>query len=144
MQHPLSKEYKENNSNDLVRKAIDGNSEALSEIIKIHQPFIYNVAWKMCHDPNDAEDLTQEVLIKIITKLAQFSFRSSFRTWLYRIVVNEFLQTKRRKGETQFSSFEDYGNKLDNVPNTDLTIEEELSQRTAITLHFGRKFWDRS
>ncbi len=128
MRHPLSKDYSDKDSKDLVQKAISGDKEALNDLIKVHQPFIYNVAWKMCHDPTDADDLTQEVLIKIITKLAQFSFKSSFRTWLYRIVVNEFLQSKRRQGETQFSSFEDYGDRLDAVPNAELTIEEELSQ----------------
>ncbi|MEM8908730.1 MAG: RNA polymerase sigma factor, partial [Bacteroidota bacterium] len=58
--------------------------------------------------------------------LSQFNFKSSFRTWLYRIVVNEFLQSKRRKGETQFTSFEDYGERLDAIPNPDLTQEEAI------------------
>ena len=81
----------------------------------------------MAHDPNDAMDLTQETLLKVITKLAQFNFKSSFRTWLYRIVVNEFLQSKRRKMEKVVTSFEEYGNQLDSIPNPDLTTEEEIT-----------------
>ena len=126
MNFPFSKAYTDKEQHQLVQKAIGGDREALNEIISFHQPFIYNVAWKMCHDPVDAQDLTQEVLIKVITKLGQFSFKSSFRTWLYRIVVNEFLQTKRRKGEQQFTTFEDYGERLDQVPNPDLSIQEEI------------------
>ena len=80
----------------------------------------------MVHDPQDAKDLTQEVMIKVITKLSQFSFKSSFRTWLYRIVVNEFLLTKRKNREDRFPSFQQYGEQLDAVPNPDLTIEEEI------------------
>ena len=80
----------------------------------------------MVHDPHEAKDLTQEVLIKVITKLSRFEGKSAFRTWLYRIVVNEFLQTKRRAAEDRFSSFEDYGEQLDAVPNPDLNSEEEL------------------
>ena len=81
----------------------------------------------MAHNPNDAMDLTQETLLKVITKLSQFNFQSSFRTWLYRIVVNEFLQSQRRAGEARFTSFEDYGEKLDAIPNPDLTREEEIA-----------------
>ncbi len=127
MQFPFSKSYSDTEQQNLVKQAINGNKESLSEIISFHQPFIYNVAWKMCHNPIDAQDLTQEVLIKVITKLGQFNFKSKFRTWLYRIVVNEFLQSKRRKSEAQFSDFDDYGERLDQVPNPELSIEEEIS-----------------
>ncbi|WP_396592005.1 RNA polymerase sigma factor [Allomuricauda sp. R78024] len=129
MQFPFSKSYLDTEQQNLVKQAIDGNKESLSEIISFHQPFIYNVAWRMCHNPIDAQDLTQEVLIKVITKLGQFNFKSKFRTWLYRIVVNEFLQSKRRKGEAQFSDFDDYGERLDQVPNPELSIEEEISHQ---------------
>jgi len=91
MKNPFSNAYSDSEHRQLVKEAVDGDKEALNKIIQIHQPFIYNVAWKMSHDPVDADDLTQEVLIKVITKLGQFSFKSNFRTWLYRIVVNEFL-----------------------------------------------------
>ncbi|MFS4491935.1 RNA polymerase sigma factor [Maribacter sp. 2308TA10-17] len=126
MEFPFSKSYSDTEQQNLVKQAIDGNKESLNEIIRFHQPFIYNVAWKMCHNSIDAQDLTQEVLIKVITKLGQFNFKSKFRTWLYRIVVNEFLQSKRRKGETQFSDFDDYGKRLDQVPNPELSIEDEI------------------
>lgn len=129
MHHPLSKNYQEAENRTLVEQALAGNKKALTQLIQQHQPFIYNVAWKMCHDSNDAHDLTQEVLIKVLTKLGQFNFKSAFRSWLYRIVVNEFLQSKRRPAEALFSSFEDYGNQLDAIPNPELTIEEEIAQQ---------------
>ena len=127
MKNPLSSTYSEAKNRELVLASLEGNREALDELVHIHQPFIYNVAWKMAHDPNDAMDLTQETLLKVITKLAQFNFKSSFRTWLYRIVVNEFLQSKRRKMEKVVTSFENLGNQLDSIPNPDLTTEEELT-----------------
>ncbi len=128
MKNPLSPKYSEDNNRTLVRQSLSGDRQALDQLVRLHQPFIYNVAWKMAHDPNDALDLTQEVLIKVITKLSQFNFNSSFRTWLYRIVVNEFLQTKRRKVEQAFGSFDEYGEKLESIPNPDLTREEEIEQ----------------
>ncbi|NRB48627.1 MAG: RNA polymerase sigma factor [Saprospiraceae bacterium] len=126
MKNPLSVKYSEKVNRALVEQSLSGDKLALNNLIKLHQSFIYNVAWKMAHDPNDALDLTQETLIKVITKLSQFNFKSSFRTWLYRIVVNEFLQSKRRKGEEQFSSFEEYGERLEAIPNPSLTKEEEI------------------
>lgn len=128
MYHPLSTQYSEASNKILVQKALEGEKQALTTLIQEHQPFIYNVAWKMCHDSNDARDLTQEVLIKVLTKLGQFNFKSAFRSWLYRIVVNEFLQSKRRPAEALFSSFDDYGAQLDTIPNPELTIEEEMEQ----------------
>ncbi len=126
MKNPLSTQYSEDENRKLVELALAGDRAALDELIKLHQPFIYNVAWKMAHDPDDALDLTQEVLIKVITKLSQFNFKSAFRTWLYRIVFNEFLMAKRRSAERQFTSFEAYGDQLEQVPNASLTREEEI------------------
>ncbi|MEL6591212.1 MAG: RNA polymerase sigma factor [Bacteroidota bacterium] len=126
MKNPLSKQYSEEHNRQLVEQSLAGDQQALDALIKLHQPFIYNVAWKMAHDPQDALDLTQEVLIKVITKLSQYRFKSAFRTWLYRIVFNEFLQAKRRSAERFFTSFEAYGEQLDQVPNAELTREEEI------------------
>ena len=131
MKNPLSITYSEEVNQELVAQALQGNKQALEDLVKMHQPFIYNVAWKMVHDPNDALDLTQETLIKVITKLSQFSAKSSFRTWLYRIVVNQFLQTKRRATELQFTTFEAHGNRLDAIPSPDLTKEEEIELQEA-------------
>ena len=128
MFNPLTEQYSEEDNRRLVAAAVEGDRQALDRLVRLHQPFIYNVAWKMVHDPNDALDLTQEVLLKVITKLATFKGKSSFRTWLYRIVTNEFLMGKRRKTEQSFTSFDDYGARLDAVPDSELTREEEIEQ----------------
>ena len=75
MHNPLAKKDTKNSDRSLVEKSLKGNRNALDELIRKHQPFIYNVAWKMTHNPTDAKDLTQEVLIKVITNLSQFSFQ---------------------------------------------------------------------
>ena len=83
----------------LVERARAGSREALGEIVARHQRWIYNVVLRMVYFPQDAEDVTQEILIKICTKLSTFEGRSSFRTWLYRIALNHVLSMKRRRGE---------------------------------------------
>jgi RNA polymerase sigma factor (sigma-70 family) len=126
---PLSINYSETKNVALVTKSLNGDHKALDALIKLHQPFIYNVAWKMTNHSNDAMDLTQEVLIKVITKLSQFKGKSAFRTWLYRMVVNEFLQTKRRPKEDQFENFNDFDNKLNAIPDGNPTSQEKIEQK---------------
>ena len=72
--------YADMSDNDLVQASLQGTKEALQHLVLRHQAFVYNVAWKMVLNPQDAEDITQEVFIKAITNLAQFQGRSAFRT----------------------------------------------------------------
>jgi RNA polymerase sigma factor (sigma-70 family) len=86
----------------LVARACSGDREALEELVRWHQGWIYNIALRMLYHPQDAEDATQEILIKVVTQLASFEGRSSFRTWLYRIVVNHVLNMRRGRIEPRF------------------------------------------
>jgi RNA polymerase sigma factor (sigma-70 family) len=70
--------------------------------------------------PQDAENATQEILIKLLTKLSTFRGESQFRTWLYRLVVNHLLNMKRARAEAKAMTFEDYGRELDSTPEADL------------------------
>ena len=100
---------------ELVRLAQGGNREALEQLMTRHQSWIYNIALRMVYLPQDAEDATQEILVKLMTRLSTFAGRSSFRTWLYRIVVNHVLNMKRGRVEVQHESidFAAYGAALD-------------------------------
>ena len=93
----------------LVERAQSGDRTALEELVLRHQAWIYNIAVRMVFHPHDAEEVTQEVLVKIITKLSTFHGKSKFRTWLYRIAANHVLNMKRRGAETQSLTFADYG-----------------------------------
>jgi RNA polymerase sigma factor (sigma-70 family) len=104
----------------LVERAREGSREALEELIQRHQRWIYNIVLRMVYHPHDAEDVTQEVLIKVVTKLATFEGRSSFRTWLYRIVVNHVLNMKRSRGEAAEWTFERFGEGVSSAPDEEL------------------------
>ena len=104
---------------ELVGRAQAGSREALEHLLTRHQGWIYNIVLRMLYYPNDAEDVTQEILIKLITKLSTFERRSSFRTWLYRIAVNHVLNVKRRSFEDPLD-FAEYGRGLDATPEMDL------------------------
>jgi RNA polymerase sigma factor (sigma-70 family) len=105
---------------ELVEQAKNGNRAALEKLVLRHQAWIYNIAVRMVFQPQDAEEVTQEVLIKVITKLGTFKGESKFRTWLYRIAANHVLNMKRRSAETQTMTFADYGAAIDSTPDLDL------------------------
>ncbi len=97
-----------------------GNRDALEQLITRHQAWIYNIVLRMVYLPQDAEDATQEILVKLITKLSTFVGKSSFRTWLYRIVVNHVLNMKRGRADMAGWTFTRYSDSLDATPDMDL------------------------
>ena len=124
--NPFSETYNSKDEMLLVHEAQEGSQKALEKLVKLHQRFIYNVALKFVRDPDAAADLSQEVLIKMITKLTQFKGKSSFRTWLYKIVVSHFVKSNQKRSEQQVRSFAEYGAFLDNAYATQgMTGEEE-------------------
>src|SRR6266436_6186889 len=105
---------------ELVEEAKNGDRAALEKLILRHQAWIYNIAVRMVFRPHDAEEVTQEVLVKVITRLGTFKGESSFRTWLYRIAANHVLNMKRRSAETKLTTFADYGAAIERTPDLDL------------------------
>jgi len=101
----------------LVERAVAGSREALHELVSRHQTFIFNVALKMFGSRADAEDLTQEVLVKVITALRTFRHQSAFRTWLYRVAVNHFLKARRRGMEVLVDDFASYFDQVAAMPD---------------------------
>ncbi|MEM6526538.1 MAG: RNA polymerase sigma factor [Bacteroidota bacterium] len=125
--NPFLEEYStDQDDRSLIDKAVKGDKKSLEALIKKHQPYIFNIAWKMVQNPNDAQDITQEVLIIVTTKLSQFRGASQFRTWLYRIVTNHFLKMKKIGREQVITDFDAFGNVLDSFPDNELSeLEQE-------------------
>jgi RNA polymerase sigma factor (sigma-70 family) len=104
---------------ELVALVKTGDSSAMEALVEKHQMWIYNIALRMVGRPEDAEDVTQEVLVKMITKLSTFEGRSSFRTWLYRIVANHVLNMRRKLWERLNDSFEKHAELVDSLEVSD-------------------------
>ncbi|HAY35264.1 MAG TPA: RNA polymerase sigma factor [Ignavibacteria bacterium] len=118
----------------LVSAAVAGDKKSLELLIKRHQAWIFNISLKMVWDPADAEDVTQEVLIKIITKLSTFRSESSFRTWAYRITANHVINMRKRKKEFEYTSFRIYGNQIVNSPDTELPDKDSVPVDVALLI----------
>jgi RNA polymerase sigma factor (sigma-70 family) len=116
----------------LAAAAVGGDRDALEQLIRRHQAWLYNIAVRMVCDRTDAEDVTQEVLLKVVTKLATFEGRSGFRTWLYRIVANHVLNMRRRPMERGGESgFELLGQRITRLPDHDLPDPSAIDGQTA-------------
>lgn len=91
---------------DLVERAKMGNKGVLEEIVRRIQDRIYGLALRMLFIPADAEDATQEILVKIITHLGTFKGESRFETWVYSIASNHLLTTRKCRAERWQMTFD--------------------------------------
>ncbi|WP_230458016.1 RNA polymerase sigma factor [Leptospira santarosai] len=126
-----------NNSLDLkfIRRAIEGDRLALEKLLERHQGWIYNFCRSMMLNPLDAEDATQEVLIKIALNLSKYDERiASFPTWVKKITTNHVLNMKKKKMEEVIENFEWYGNGLDSVPFQEMSSEERSQPETRLLI----------
>jgi RNA polymerase sigma factor (sigma-70 family) len=115
---------------ELVAKAQSGDRDALEGLVRRHQAWVFNIATRMVWRRDLAEDATQEILIKVVTKLSTYRGQSQFRTWLYRIAVNHLLNVRKSEIEDKLSTFTDFSRTLDATPELDLpdpqTVPVEL------------------
>jgi RNA polymerase sigma factor (sigma-70 family) len=112
---------------DDVRRATGGDRAALERLVRAIQGDIYGLALRMSCNREDAEDATQEILIRIVTRLSQFDFRSRLRTWAYRVAVNYILDAKKSAVERLHLSFERLGDDLVQGLGTEAPAETERS-----------------
>jgi len=93
----------------LVRRAADGDRDALEAVLRAITDDVYRLSVRMLWHPADAEDATQEILVKIVTRLDGFRGEAAFTTWAYRVAVNHLLSTRRRRAEQSALSFDEFG-----------------------------------
>jgi len=87
-------------SKDLVRRAKEGNKDALNKLINNHKELAYSVALKYLKNKSDAEDVTQDCFIIVLKSLKNFRNESKFSTWLFSIVYHECLKNLKNKNKT--------------------------------------------
>ena len=112
---------------DLARLALDGNRDAVEELVRALQGDVYGLALRMLWNREDAEDATQEILVRAVTRLAQFDFRSALTTWVYRIAVNYVLDVKKSPVERMQLTFQQFGDDLVEGLSADGPADSERS-----------------
>jgi RNA polymerase sigma factor (sigma-70 family) len=96
----LTKEINGLSDRELVGRAVGGDSSMFECLVNRHYMLVYRVAYKWCGIRENAEDITQEVFVKLARAIHGFKGGSAFRTWLYRITVNtakDYLRSSARK-----------------------------------------------
>jgi len=124
----FSEQYNPNLDLELIKESVAGNKASLERLIKIHQDYIYNISLKLFLNPDDALDATQEVLIKVITALRTFKGESQFRTWLYRIAFNHFINAPKQKMELLLEGNSTYFTGFSTDNEKDVISEEEIEE----------------
>ena len=104
---------------NLVKLAINGDAQAFSALMEAHYDMVYATAYKWCGHAQDAEDVAQEVCIKVGRNISRFRMDSAFTSWLYRITLNTVRDMQRKKKPDTA---------LDAV--TELTDEREKTEKT--------------
>src|SRR5437763_12865743 len=89
-----------------------GHREALNELFRRYRLVAYRVAYRLLGNEADALDAVQEAFVKALTHLPGFQGRSSFKTWLLRVVSNAALDLGRQRGRREALSFDALGPKL--------------------------------
>lgn len=115
---------------DLARRALGGDRDALTLVARELEGPVYALSLRMLWHPQDAEDSTQEILVRIITRLSQFDFRSRLKTWAYRVASNYLLDVKRSCVERQKMTFESLSEDLLDGLSESGPAESELSLLT--------------
>ncbi len=115
----------------LVDKATAGDKKSLETLVAGVQDMVFNLSLRMLGTFADAEDATQDILLKMITHLSSFRGDSAFTTWVFRIAVNHLKNYKKHMFANFPLSFEYYGNDIENgkiqeVPDLTQNVEKDI------------------
>jgi RNA polymerase sigma-70 factor (ECF subfamily) len=109
----------------LVKRARNGDFHAAEELLTRHQNVAYTAALRLLGEKSDAEDITQDALVKAYTRLAELADGASFSAWLRRIAVNLSLNALRRRGVLRFEPLEGKRGADDASPVRDFIDERQ-------------------
>ncbi len=122
---------------ELITKAQNGERNAFSELVCIHAQGVRNVIYRMCGDPQIAEDAAQETFIQAWKHLPSYRPQTSLRNWLYRIAVNAATDLLRKEKHILPNALEDLQLRDPQLGPEALFFEEErmaLIQKAILSL----------
>jgi len=88
---------------DILDKMIDGDQLAFREFVNHYSQLVFNTCLGFLHNKTDAEDVSQEVFIKVFNSISKFRAESKISTWLYRISINQSMNHLRNNRKQKFA-----------------------------------------
>jgi RNA polymerase sigma factor (sigma-70 family) len=123
---------------DLTRLASAGDTRALTVLLRRHERWIFNLALHMLQTRADAEDATQEILLKITTGLGSFRGDAAFSTWARSITVRHLLDRRRSRAEAAVHDFACYERYLEAAQDQDLPANWAPQERELLVVEAQR------
>ncbi len=122
------------NEEACIKAAVSGDEKALESILCSVQDMVFNLSLRMLGRIPDAEDATQEILIKVMTHLSSFQGKSSLQTWVFRVAVNHLKSYRKGMFAQRPLSFEVYGEDIvsgreADVPDLSGGVDQGLLER---------------
>jgi len=114
-------------SRDAIRGASKGDMQSFEEIYRKTSGFVYSVALRVTCNETDADEVTQDVFMKIYKNVGKFHFLSSFKTWVYRITVNAAIN-HQKAAEKHLSRRADYDSAIQ-AARTDETARDDIDKQ---------------
>lgn len=122
----------------LIEKSIQGDVASFEQLIVKYNRYVYNIAFRMMGNEEDAKDMSQEALIKAFKAIGQFKREANFSTWLYRITINVCKDEMRKRKEHVLSydvENQDEGSMKENIKDEStnpILIYEQLELKETI------------
>lgn len=120
----------------LIKLALEGEPECVGALMDRHLIVIKKCVRSMVRNQADADDLVQDVVLRVWRRLATFRFESSFRTWMTRVAINEVLQLYRRDQREPIyrapSEFTSIASSADSPHQSLARVEEIRAVRSAV------------
>ncbi len=113
---------------ELITQARQGDMRAFREIYQRASGYVYTLAYRIVNTKHDAEEVTQDVFLKIHHSLGSFKFEASFKTWLYRIAVNTALNHAKKRSRVTTRELEDIFEDPATVTQPDATKNIEVGE----------------
>ncbi|UCE42497.1 MAG: sigma-70 family RNA polymerase sigma factor [Candidatus Aminicenantes bacterium] len=117
--------------NRLIEKSKQGDEEAFGLLVQKYKTKVFNLAYSFTRDRETADDLAQEVFIKVYYALERFKFQSGLGTWLYRIAVNHFKDYLRKHAKERHVSIDALGREISSSLSEDEIKKKEKAQEAA-------------
>lgn len=117
----------------VIKRILEGDINAFELLMTAYEKNVYNLALRMCSNPEDAADMTQEAFIKAYNSLPSFRGDSKFSVWLYRIVSNvclDFLRKQKRRPSVSLSLEDESGESVElQIPDESASPHKLLEQK---------------